>query len=127
VPAKRRKKLLDASTWQRDKGLMEVAKRAQQALGSAVFDDHNEFRTRFDAAMKAQGDKLGAPEKKAIYKAVSWRDEAAPPVIAKRSKLKAGDTSSPASTARTWRPWARIASWSSTSPTASCATPSRCR
>lgn len=91
VPAKRRKKLLDASTWQRDKGLMEVAKRAQQALGSAVFDDHNEFRARFDAALKAQGDKLGAPEKKAIYKAVSWRDEAAPPVIAKRSKLKAGE------------------------------------
>jgi type I restriction enzyme M protein len=87
VPAKRRKKLLDASTWQRDKGLMEVAQRAQQALGSAVFDDHNAFRARFDAALKAQGDKLGAPEKKAIYKAVSWRDEAAPPVIAKRSKL----------------------------------------
>ena len=91
VPAKRRKKLLDASTWQRDKGLMEVAQRAQKALGSAVFDDHNEFRARFDAALKAQGDKLGAPEKKAIYKAVSWRDEAAPPVIAKRSKLKVGE------------------------------------
>ena len=91
VPAKRRKKLLDASTWQRDKGLMEVAQRAQKALGSAVFDDHNEFRARFDAALTAQGDKLGAPEKKAIYKAVSWRDEAAPPVIAKRSKLKAGE------------------------------------
>ena len=91
VPAKRRKKLLDATTWQRDKGLMEVAQRAQQALGSAVFDDHNEFRTRFDAALKARGEKLGAPEKKAIYKAVSWRDEAAPPVIAKRSKLKAGE------------------------------------
>ena len=91
VPAKRRKKLLDASTWQRDNGLIEVARRAQLALGSAVFDDHNEFRTRFDAALKTQGDKLGAPEKKAIYKAVSWRDEAAPPVIAKRSKLKAGE------------------------------------
>lgn len=91
VPAKRRKKLLDASTWQRDKGLMAVAQRAQKALGSAVFDDHNAFRTRFDAALKAQGDKLGAPEKKAIYKAVSWRDETAPPVIAKRSKLKAGE------------------------------------
>lgn len=91
VPAKRRKKLLDVSTWQRDKGLMEVAKRAQQALGSAVFDDHNEFRARFDAALKAQGDKLGAAEKKAIFKAVSWRDEAAPPVIAKRTKLKAGE------------------------------------
>ena len=91
VPAKRRKKLLDALTWQRDKGLMEVAQRAQKALGSAVFDDHNEFRARFDAALKAQGDKLGTLEKKAIYKAVSWRDEAASPVIAKRSKLKVGE------------------------------------
>ncbi|MDT7523461.1 N-6 DNA methylase [Rhodoferax sp. TBRC 17198] len=91
VPAKRRKKLLDASTWLRDKGLMEVAQRTQKALGSAVFDNHNEFRTLFDAAIKAQGDKLGASDKKAIYKAVSWRDEAAPPVIAKRSKLKAGE------------------------------------
>ncbi len=91
VPAKRRKKLLDASTWQRDRALMEVAQRAQQALGNAVFDDHNEFRSRFDAVLKAQGDKLGAPEKKAIYKAVSWRIDTAPPVIAKRSKLKAGE------------------------------------
>lgn len=91
VHAKRRKKLLDASTWQSDKVLMEVAERAQKALGSAVFDDHNEFRARFDAALKAQGDKLSAPEKKAIYKAVSWRDETAPPVIAKRTKLKASD------------------------------------
>lgn len=91
VPAKRRKKLLDASTWLRDKRLMEVAQRVQQTLGSAVFDDHNAFRSRFDAALKAQGDKLGVPEKKAIYKAVSWRDEAAPPVVAKRNKLKAGE------------------------------------
>ncbi|QWD65949.1 N-6 DNA methylase [Polynucleobacter sp. MWH-Aus1W21] len=91
VPAKRRKKLLDASTWLRDKELIEVAQRTQKALGSAVFDNHNEFRTLFDAAIKAQGDKLGASDKKAIYKAVSWRDEAAPPVIAKRSKLKAGE------------------------------------
>ncbi len=91
VPAKRRKKLLDASTWLRDKRLVEVAQRVQQTLGSAVFDDHNAFRSRFDAALKAQGDKLGTPEKKAIYKAVSWRDEAAPPVVAKRSKLKVGE------------------------------------
>jgi type I restriction enzyme M protein len=91
VPAKRRKKLLDASTWQRDKALLEVAQRVQKALGSAVFDDHNEFRTRFDAALKALEVKLGTPEKKTIYKAVSWRDETAPPVIAKRSKLKAGE------------------------------------
>uniref|UniRef100_UPI00260828A3 N-6 DNA methylase n=1 Tax=Accumulibacter sp. TaxID=2053492 RepID=UPI00260828A3 len=91
VPAKRRKKLLDASTWQRDKTLLEVAQRARQSLGSAVFDDHNEFRARFDAVLKAQGDKLSAPEKKIVYKAVSWRDEAAPPVIARRTRLKAGE------------------------------------
>jgi len=95
VPAKRRKKLLDVSTWQRDKALMEVAQRAQKAMGSAVFDDHNEFRSRFDAALRAQGDKLGTPEKKAIFKAVSWRDEAAPPVVAKRSRLKAGEQFEP--------------------------------
>lgn len=87
VPAKRRKKLLDATTWLRDKSLMEMAQRVQKRLGSTIYDDHNEFRTCFDAALKAEGEKLSAPEKKVIYKAVSWRDDAAPPVIAKRSKI----------------------------------------
>jgi type I restriction enzyme M protein len=91
VPAPRRKKLLDASTWLRDKALMEVAQRAQQALGRAVFDDHNIFRERFEETLKAQGERLSAAEKKAIYKAVSWRDETSPPVVARRSKLKAGE------------------------------------
>ncbi|EHN8924488.1 SAM-dependent DNA methyltransferase [Enterobacter asburiae] len=88
VPAKRRKKLLDGTTWGRDKGLVELALLAQKEIGQTVFDDHNEFRTRFDAVLKANGKKLGAAEKKMIYKAVSWRDETAPPVIAKRNKLK---------------------------------------
>ncbi|NJI20723.1 SAM-dependent DNA methyltransferase [Aeromonas veronii] len=87
VPAKRRKKLLDAATWLRDKSLLEMAQRVQKRLGSTIYDDHNEFRTCFDAALKAEGEKLSAPEKKVIYKAVSWRDDAAPPVIAKRSKI----------------------------------------
>lgn len=87
VPAKRRKKLLDAATWLRDKSLMEMAQRVQKRLGSTIYDDHNEFRTCFDAALKAEGEKLSAPEKKVIYKAVSWRDDTAPPVIAKRSKI----------------------------------------
>lgn len=91
VPAKRRKKLLDAATWLRDKSLMEMAQRVQKRLGSTIYDDHNEFRTCFDAALKAEGEKLSAPEKKVIYKAVSWRDDAAPPVLAKRTKLKSSD------------------------------------
>lgn len=88
VPEKRRKKLLDVSTWQRDKTLIELALLAQQELGDGVFDDHNDFRSRFEAAMAKHGKKLAAAEKKAIFKAVSWRDETAPPVIAKRTKLK---------------------------------------
>lgn len=95
VPAKRRKKLLDAATWARDKGLIELALLAQKEIGQAVFDDHNVFRSRFEAVMKENGKKLGAPEKKSIYKAVSWRDETAPPVIAKRTKLKVGDSFEP--------------------------------
>ncbi|MFY3704154.1 type I restriction-modification system subunit M [Achromobacter dolens] len=88
VPAKKRKKLLDPATWLRDKKLLDTAIQAQQALGHEVHDDHNEFRSRFDEFLKGASLKLGAPEKKAIFKAVSWRDETAPEVIAKRSKLK---------------------------------------
>lgn len=88
VPEKRRKKLLDSATWQRDKTLIELALLAQQELGDGMFDDHNDFRARFEAAMAKHGKKLVAAEKKAIFKAVSWRDESAPPVVAKRTKLK---------------------------------------
>jgi len=91
VPEKRRKKLLDATTWQRDKGLLDLAMLAQKVLGDTVFDDHNVFRAEFDAAMKAHDKKLTAADKKAIFKAVSWRDDTAPPVVAKRHRLKASD------------------------------------
>ncbi|GBD55782.1 type I restriction-modification system subunit M [Gluconobacter wancherniae] len=91
VPEKRRKKLLDAATWKRDKALLDMALLMQKDLGDVVFDDHNVFRAQFDAAMKEHDKKLSAADKKALFKAVSWRDEAAPPVIAKRTKLKKGD------------------------------------
>ncbi len=58
VPEKRRKKLpLDAATWQRDEALLDLALLAQKELGDVVFDDHNVFREKFDAAMKAHGQK----------------------------------------------------------------------
>ena len=91
IPEKRRKKLLDSTTWQHDRELLELAQLAQKTLGDGVFDDHNIFRARFDAAMQAQGKKISTTDKKIIYKAVSWRDEGAQPVIAKRSKLKRGE------------------------------------
>ena len=91
IPEKRRKKLLDPATWLRDRALVDLARLAQQALGDGLFDDHNAFRARFEAAMKPHDRKPSASDKKAIFKAVSWRDDTAPPVIAKRTKLKAGE------------------------------------
>ncbi|MDK1376760.1 MULTISPECIES: class I SAM-dependent DNA methyltransferase [unclassified Sinorhizobium] len=90
VPEKRRKKLLDSTTWLRDKALLDLALLAQKVMGNAVFDDHNVFRVEFDAAMRTYEKKPTATDKKAIFKAVSWRDETAPEVIAKRHKLKPG-------------------------------------
>jgi type I restriction enzyme M protein len=87
VSSQKRKKLLDPATWLRDKALVELARLARQELG----EDHNQFRARFDAAMKQLDQKPSASDKKIIYKAVSWRDETAPPVIAKRTKLKVND------------------------------------
>jgi type I restriction enzyme M protein len=95
VTEKRRKKLLDSTTWLRDLTLVELARLAQQELGENLFDDHNQFRARFDAAMKQHDKKPSASDKKIIWKVVSWRDEAAPPVIAKRNKLKANEFFAP--------------------------------
>lgn len=86
LPEKKRKKLLDPKTWERDGRLLEVATQLRAALGEAVFDDHNLFRDRVDAALKQAGIKLAAADLKQILKAVSWRVETAPPVIAKTHK-----------------------------------------
>jgi type I restriction enzyme M protein len=86
LPEKRRKKLLDSKTWERDARLVEVATALRAAVGDGLFEDHNLFRDRVDAALKKAGTKLPAAELKLILKAVSWRVETAPPVIAKVHK-----------------------------------------
>jgi len=85
---KKRKKLLDPKTWERDGRLVDVATKMREALGDALFDDHNVFRDRVDAALAALGIKPAAADLKQILKAVSWRAETAPPVIAKLHKPK---------------------------------------
>ena len=40
IPEKRKKKLLDASTWQRDGRLVETATKLQRELGDGLFEDH---------------------------------------------------------------------------------------
>jgi type I restriction enzyme M protein len=86
LPEKKRKKLLDASTWERDQRLVVAAQVLLEMFGDELFEDHNHFRSEVGRSLTLQGIKLGAADLKVLYKAVSWREESAPPVIAKVHK-----------------------------------------
>ncbi|MEN6375073.1 MAG: class I SAM-dependent DNA methyltransferase [Smithella sp.] len=83
---KKKKKLLDAKTWERDGNLVEVATKLRATLGDGLFENYNIFRDSVDTALKKAAIKLSAADHKQILKAVSWRVETAPPVIAKVHK-----------------------------------------
>jgi type I restriction enzyme M protein len=83
LPEKKKKKLLDPATWARDGRLAAAAEKLAAALGRDLFTDHNVFRERVDAAAEKLGLKLTAADLKTILRAVSWRDESAPPVVDK--------------------------------------------
>ncbi len=92
LPEKKRKKLLDGKTWERDGRLVEAATALRKAMGGDLFEDHNAFRDGVNDALDKLGRKLGAADLKIILRAVSWRVETAPPVIArvhKPGKVKA--------------------------------------
>jgi type I restriction enzyme M protein len=86
LPEKKKKKLLDPRTWERDGRLVEVANELRDAIGGELFEDHNLFRERVGAALGAADIKLPAVDLKQIMKAVSWREATAAPVIAKLHK-----------------------------------------
>jgi type I restriction enzyme M protein len=86
LPEKKKKKLLDAKTWERDGRLVEVASYLRSMLGEGLFEDHNQFRDEVAAALKQADMKLSAADFKLVLKAVSWRVETAPAVIAKVHK-----------------------------------------
>ncbi len=92
LPEKRKKRLLDAKTWERDGRLVETGLKLRKVLSESLFTDHNEFRARVDEVLKKNNLKVAAADLKLIFKAVSWRDEAAPPVIAKIHKTAKGKT-----------------------------------
>jgi type I restriction enzyme M protein len=91
---KKRKKLLDARTWERDSRLVEIATALRQELGGDTFEDHNLFREKVSSALDKRGLNLSAGDLKITLRAVSWRVEGATPVIAKIHKL-AKSTPSP--------------------------------
>jgi type I restriction enzyme M protein len=86
LPQKKKKKLLDAKTWERDGRLFEAGMALRETLGDKLYEDYNVFADRADAALKKDGLKLPAGDLKQVLKAVSWRVEPAPPVIAKVHK-----------------------------------------
>jgi type I restriction enzyme M protein len=83
LPERRRRKLLDPRTWERDAALVDIATVLRRALGAELFMDHNVFRDQVDATLRMLGRKLTATDRRTILRAVSWREEEAPPIIAK--------------------------------------------
>ncbi len=90
---KKKKKLLDPRTWERDGRLVETATVLRKELGGDLFEDHNIFRERVNEALEKLKIKLSASDLKLILRAVSWRVETAPPVIAKIHKPGKGGKS----------------------------------
>ena len=86
LPETKKRKLLDAKTWERDARLVETANALRQELGGDLFEDHNVFRGRVDDALKRLELKLSVADLKLILRAVSWRVETATPVIVKVHK-----------------------------------------
>jgi len=83
---KKKKKLLDGKTWERDARLVETAVALRQVLGEELFKDHNVFRKAVNVALDKLSRKVSTADLKLILRAVSQRDESAPPVIAKVRK-----------------------------------------
>ena len=55
LPEKKRKKLLDPKTWERDGQLVEIATKLRAALGDTLFENHNLFRDRGTMGMGMMG------------------------------------------------------------------------
>jgi type I restriction enzyme M protein len=111
---KKKKKLLSEASWRRDAVLLDVANQLRKALGDELFEDHNVFLEKVEAALRKLALKPSAADLKLIVNAVSWRVEDAPPVIKKVHKpgkaqpdplrgfyeVKSGDSSRPQMTQR---------------------------
>ena len=81
VTARQRKKLLDPKTWAGDRRLYQLGRQLHEAVGDGVFMDHNEFRAVIEGALKRNGVKTSKPERKAVWEAMSERDDDAERVV----------------------------------------------
>ena len=86
APESKRKKLLTATHWERDRELVHAATALADAIGTEQFDDFNVFDEKVEAAVKRLKLNLSAAERKLVARAMAWRDEDAPPVVKKVHK-----------------------------------------
>jgi type I restriction enzyme M protein len=86
IPEKKRKKLLDPKTWERDLRVSDAAAQLLKHFGDRVFNDLEELDRELDAAERKLNLELGKADRKGLVEAISYRDESAPPVIKKVHK-----------------------------------------
>ena len=89
--AKQLGKLIDVKMWIGRRDLLDAATALMGDVGTDETADFNAFKGAVNAAIKARKIKLSASEKNALFDAVSWYDEKAEKVIAKRLKLSDDD------------------------------------
>ena len=83
---KKKRKILDPKTWERDGRLVSTTEALRKELGGDLFEDYNIFDEKVETALKKLKLKLGAADRKLIMRAVSMRVETAPPVMLKIHK-----------------------------------------
>jgi type I restriction enzyme M protein len=86
IPEKVLKKILDFTTWEKDKKLLDMTREIAEIIGYDLYQDFNIFSDLFERTLKDKNINISASDKKTILKAISWRDESAPAVIKKINK-----------------------------------------
>ncbi|MEJ2794206.1 class I SAM-dependent DNA methyltransferase [Iodobacter sp. LRB] len=83
------KDLLDVHTWRAQRHLLLKARALQAIIGTAQFDDFNQYDDQLKAALKTAKLALDSKEKKQLENAISWKNPAAEKVIKKVHKTAA--------------------------------------
>lgn len=79
-------KLFSAVCWKNRLTLMQTAQTLADTLGEQVFDDYNAFVPLLNKTIKALKLELDTKELKSMLDAITWKNEAAEPVIKKTEK-----------------------------------------
>ena len=90
LSAKQKTALTTSKIWDKHKNLVVAGARLLEGIGTEVYMDFNDLKTKVDAQLKATKVKLSSSEKKAILNVISSYDASAAKVVKGTTKL-AGD------------------------------------